>query len=70
MLHPQDIEFGDGLAVLMTEKDAVKCAAFANAQHWYVPVNAVLEIDEGSELLGIVMRRIGEHGKTTRGTHG
>ncbi len=70
VLQPQDIEFGDGLPVLMTEKDAVKCDAFANSQHWYVPVNAVFETDEGSELLGIVIRLIGEHGKSTRGNHG
>jgi len=67
---PEDIEFGDDLAVLMTEKDAVKCAAFAGSKHWYVPVTAVFEADEGSELLGIVTRRISEHGKSTGGNHG
>ena len=39
---PGELEFGDGVAVLMTEKDAVKCAAFAPAQAWAVPVRAVL----------------------------
>lgn len=29
--------------VLMTEKDAVKCAAFAGTDHWLVPVEARLE---------------------------
>ncbi len=29
--------------VLMTEKDAVKCATFADADHWYVPVRADLD---------------------------
>ncbi|MBK1646540.1 tetraacyldisaccharide 4'-kinase [Thiocapsa imhoffii] len=29
--------------VLMTEKDAVKCAPFATADHWFLPVDAVLE---------------------------
>lgn len=33
--------------VLMTEKDAVKCAAFARTDHWYVPVEA--RLDSGSE---------------------
>jgi len=37
-----DLDFGDGLPVLMTEKDAVKCAPFARDGHWYVPVRAVL----------------------------
>ena len=30
-----------GATVLMTEKDAVKCRAFASRQHWYLPVTAV-----------------------------
>lgn len=38
-----DLAFGDGLPVLMTEKDAVKCAAFAQAQHWQVPVDMQFE---------------------------
>ena len=39
---PADIAFGDGLPVLMTEKDAVKCAAFAGSGVWCVPVRAEL----------------------------
>lgn len=37
-----DFEFGSDLPVLMTEKDAVKCSAFAGAQHYMVPVRADL----------------------------
>jgi tetraacyldisaccharide 4'-kinase len=37
-----DLEFGDELPVLMTEKDAVKCRAFAGARLWCVPVRAQL----------------------------
>jgi tetraacyldisaccharide 4'-kinase len=37
-----DIEFNDGLAVLMTEKDSVKCIQFAGANCWKVPVCAEL----------------------------
>ena len=33
---PADISFGDGLPVLMTEKDAVKCMQFAGEEHWYL----------------------------------
>lgn len=29
--------------ILMTEKDAVKCRAFADSAHWYVPVTAIPE---------------------------
>lgn len=39
---PADLAFGDGLPVLMTEKDAVKCRAFAQVDWWCVPVNAEL----------------------------
>ena len=53
-----EIEFGDGLPVLMTEKDAVKCRRFARAHHWYVPVRA--ELDEGFALrLGLLLSRAG-----------
>lgn len=37
-----DLDFGDGLPVLMTEKDAVKCLGFAAARFWCVPVRAEL----------------------------
>ena len=37
-----DFDFGSRLPVLMTEKDAVKCAAFVDAQAFMVPVDAVL----------------------------
>ena len=37
-----DLDFGDDLPVLMTEKDAVKCVAFADARCWRVPVRAQL----------------------------
>ena len=39
---PADLDFGDGLPLLMTEKDAVKCRAFARAHWWMVPVRAEL----------------------------
>ena len=32
-----DLEFNDGLPVLMTEKDAVKCRHFNNDNYWYLP---------------------------------
>lgn len=37
-----DLDFGDDLPVVMTEKDAVKCQALALRQAWYVPVRAEL----------------------------
>jgi tetraacyldisaccharide 4'-kinase len=35
-----DIAFADALPVLMTEKDAIKCVAFAGPDVWCVPVSA------------------------------
>lgn len=40
-----DLQFGSDLPVLMTEKDAVKCAAFVTDRHYSVPVDA--ELTEG-----------------------
>lgn len=37
-----DFAFGDTAPVLMTDKDAVKCAAFAQAHWWRGPVRAAL----------------------------
>lgn len=37
-----ELAFGDGLPVLMTEKDVVKCRAFAQPDWWGVPVTAEL----------------------------
>lgn len=37
-----DLDFGDELPVLMTEKDAVKCLAFATPRFWCLPVRAEL----------------------------
>jgi tetraacyldisaccharide 4'-kinase len=41
--RPQDLEPFAGKTVLMTEKDAVKCAAFAGDDVWYVPAEAQFE---------------------------
>lgn len=37
-----DITFTDGFPVVMTEKDAVKCRAFATSEHWSIPITAEL----------------------------
>jgi tetraacyldisaccharide 4'-kinase len=39
---PTDLDFADDLPLLMTDKDAVKCRHFAQANWWRVPVRAVL----------------------------
>ena len=40
---PRDLDFGDRLSIVMTEKDAVKCQGFADERFWYLPV--VAEVD-------------------------
>ena len=47
---PADLAFADGRPVLMTEKDAVKCHAFAQAHWWTVPVRAILPPEFFNEL--------------------
>ena len=58
--HPfreAEIAFCDGAPVLMTEKDAVKCERFADARHWYVPVEAALSNELETRLLSILRER-------------
>ena len=40
---PDDIAFPGAPAVLMTEKDAVKCRAFGDARMWMLPIHARIE---------------------------
>jgi len=59
--HPftaRELAFGDELPVLMTEKDAVKCAAFANARLWYVPVSAVFSDADALRLRAGLLGRL------------
>ena len=38
-----DIIFDDDLPVIMTEKDAIKCTAFATTSHWYLTIDAGMD---------------------------
>jgi len=40
---PADLALADATAILMTEKDAVKCVAFADDRCWALPVRAVID---------------------------
>jgi len=51
-----DFAFGDDASVIMTQKDAVKCAAFARANWWQVPIRAVLP----AGFLDEVVARLGQ----------
>jgi tetraacyldisaccharide 4'-kinase len=60
--QPDDIRFGDGRPVIMTEKDAVKCRHFATANDWYVPVNAHMSDDFRAHLDALLDTRLPHHG--------
>ena len=47
----RDLQFGDELPVLMTEKDAVKCRDFAGPRCWYLPVTARFDAAGRRQLL-------------------
>jgi tetraacyldisaccharide 4'-kinase len=46
-----DLAFPGADAIVMTEKDAVKCAAFASTTHWVLPVDAVPDPRLGARVL-------------------
>ena len=48
---PNDLVFENNNPIIMTEKDAVKCKSFAQAHHWVLKVNAILEDKFYSTLL-------------------
>ncbi len=50
----KDLSFNDDHPVLMTEKDAVKCTAFAGNHHWYVPIQSILPPDFSRHLLELL----------------
>ncbi len=55
---PTDLHFGDGEAIVMTEKDAVKCRYFAEPHYWYMPVKAKLEDTFSNRLLHLLERKV------------
>ncbi len=50
----KDIRYKGAEAVLMTEKDAVKCRNFASEQHWFVPVEAKLKGQFMDDLMALL----------------
>ena len=49
-----DVAFADARAIVMTEKDAVKCVAFADERFWCLPVRARIE----PALVELVLERL------------
>ena len=56
---PADMNFADADAILMTEKDAVKCAAFATEKCWALRIDAQAD----PALLQHILERITSHGR-------
>ena len=54
-----DLDFGDGLPVLMTEKDAVKCERLGLKNAWYLPVRAEPDENLAHRLKLLLQRRVG-----------
>jgi tetraacyldisaccharide 4'-kinase len=51
-------EFSGDVPLLMTEKDAVKCTAFAKDNWWYLPVDAQIEQEEIAPLLTAIFTKV------------
>lgn len=59
--HPytaSDLVFANCDVILLTEKDAVKCASFADARYWVLRVDAQID----SALIDHILRKIDPHG--------
>lgn len=50
----QDLDFGDQLPIIMTEKDAVKCMGFAAPHHYYLPIDVVPDQDFSRQLMELL----------------
>ena len=59
-----DLSFNDGLDILMTEKDAVKCRNFATDKYWYLPVEAQIDESFDNQLLILLENTIDIKNKT------
>ncbi len=62
--HPYraaELSFADCDAILLTEKDAVKCASFADARYWVLRVDAQID----PTLFELILTKIKAHGSKT-----
>lgn len=56
--QPDELNFSDELPILMTSKDAVKIAAFADQRCWVLPVRAELEPDTEAALIALLKGKL------------
>ncbi len=62
LYQAQDLKLPGAEAIVMTEKDAVKCAAFADARMWFLRVDAILPPEFEQFLLERIERPRRGHG--------
>jgi tetraacyldisaccharide 4'-kinase len=53
----KDIDFGENDIVIMTEKDAVKCQAFADTRHWCLPLELTMSVSSIDLLIKMLKRK-------------
>ena len=64
--HPfraEELGFGDGLAVVMTPKDAIKCERFARERWYSLEVDVALDSGVGDEIVGSAQRAVEDNRK-------
>lgn len=55
----QDLMQFSGKTILMTEKDAVKCATFTTSDAWCLPVAATISASRQSSLITLILQKLG-----------
>ncbi|MEY2854174.1 MAG: hypothetical protein RL030_1306 [Pseudomonadota bacterium] len=68
--HPfvrSDFDFGDARPVLMTQKDAVKCEAFADDRLWCVPAGAGFAADDAARIVERIVQLLPGGGPSKSG---
>jgi tetraacyldisaccharide 4'-kinase len=63
-LRASDVAFDDTAPVLMTEKDAVKCRAFANERHWAVPLTVRFSDRDEHRLIAVLEKLVAMRANT------
>lgn len=55
---PEELAYAECDALLLTEKDAVKCTSFADTHYWVLRVEAQID----TKLIELILRKIAPHG--------
>ncbi len=57
-LDATNLDFGDSLPIVVTEKDAVKCQSFAHENMWCVPIKLTFDARHGDRLMQRVLTNL------------